>query len=42
MFGVGKSTTMDEGIKMDGEGSFRCVNSIIYLGGIDASDNKGK
>ena len=42
MFGVGKSTTMDEGIKMDGEGSFGCVNSIIYLGGIDASDNKGK
>ena len=42
LFGVGKSTTMDEGIKMDGEGSFRCVNSIIYLGGIDASDNKGK
>ena len=42
LFSVGKGTTMDEGIKMDGEGSFRCVNSIIYLGGIDASDNKGK
>ena len=42
LFCVGKGTTMDEGIKMDGEGSFRCVNSIIYLGGVDASDSKGK
>ncbi len=43
LFCVGKGTTMDEGIKMDGEGSFRCVNSIIYLGGVNASDNiKGK
>ena len=39
LFSVGKGTTMDEGIKMDGEGSFRCVNSIIYLGGVNASDN---
>ena len=39
LFCVGKGTTMNEGIKMDGEGSFRCVNSIIYLGGVNASDN---
>ncbi len=39
LFIVGKGTTMYEGIKMDGEGSFRCVNSIIYLGGIDEGDN---
>ena len=42
LFCVSKGTIMNKGVIMDGEGSFRCVNSIIYLGGVDASDSKGK